>query len=44
MFESDVNSDSIQTRHSNGATVHLFESDVNSDSIQTKLMKNTMEM
>ena len=35
MFESDVNSDSIQTCYSSSAGAFAFESDVNSDSIQT---------
>ena len=35
MFESDVNSDSIQTIVINLKYYVVFESDVNSDSIQT---------
>ena len=35
MFESDVNSDSIQTAFLKFPLALLFESDVNSDSIQT---------
>ena len=35
MFESDVNSDSIQTKTTEGKYGPVFESDVNSDSIQT---------
>ena len=34
-FESDVNSDSIQTRELTITPFAVFESDVNSDSIQT---------
>ena len=34
-FESDVNSDSIQTYVRKFFSMHMFESDVNSDSIQT---------
>ena len=36
MFESSVNSDSIQTFHSFSLLLIMFESSVNSDSIQTK--------
>ena len=36
MFESDVNSDSIQTSNASIFVKYKFESDVNSDSIQTK--------
>ena len=35
MFESSVNSDSIQTRLSRQNRIYWFESSVNSDSIQT---------
>ena len=35
MFESDVNSDSIQTILLTPVPLLMFESDVNSDSIQT---------
>ena len=35
LFESDVNSDSIQTSISSFSSFIVFESDVNSDSIQT---------
>ncbi len=35
MFESSVNSDSIQTKAINQALFCKFESSVNSDSIQT---------
>ena len=38
MFESDVNSDSIQTRQIIYYRLEEFESDVNSDSIQTTFM------
>ena len=34
-FESNVNSDSIQTIHKNETNEYTFESNVNSDSIQT---------
>ena len=37
MFESNVNSDSIQTTQSGVKSQSVFESNVNSDSIQTKL-------
>ena len=36
MFESNVNSDSIQTLGEYKITVERFESNVNSDSIQTE--------
>ena len=36
MFESSVNSDSIQTFQQRNEEFILFESSVNSDSIQTK--------
>ena len=36
MFESSVNSDSIQTKKFSPSGVSLFESSVNSDSIQTE--------
>ena len=35
LFESDVNSDSIQTNNPDVIFIEKFESDVNSDSIQT---------
>ena len=35
LFESNVNSDSIQTKHSSFNHRIVFESNVNSDSIQT---------
>ena len=36
MFESSVNSDSIQTQEQESDNDYMFESSVNSDSIQTK--------
>ena len=38
MFESNVNSDSIQTKTTWSSIIYLFESNVNSDSIQTLYM------
>ena len=38
MFESNVNSDSIQTIKKNAMSPLLFESNVNSDSIQTLIL------
>ena len=37
LFESSVNSDSIQTFKSTGRELQAFESSVNSDSIQTTI-------
>ena len=41
MFESSVNSDSIQTNEYDKWFGRVFESSVNSDSIQTKFFNST---